>query len=462
MADLMEKMVDFVISTQYKDLSADVVTYAKNHLLDTIGIIAAGSSSEGINAMVELANEWGGKEEATIPLYGFKVPVPSAAYAIGPMARAWDFGGVHPDANEHTTEYVLPAVLPVAEKLRCSGKDLILAVALGNEIISRIGASVHTITGVSMARTHSVFRIWGPVIAVGKLLGLSKPEIIDAIGLSYTQGGCDNKMFVDGVLKIRAQHGLVADTAIKCVYMAQRGITGTKKVLEGEKGFYEAFYPRYDVSWILNGLEEKNFIATKTIIKGYPTCTYTHSSIETALECIIENDIQPEEIKEVKVGVNTPTYELVALPLETRYHPITPADAQFSIPYSVACAVVNRKVFIDDYLDKALKRQEIQAMTQKVMVEVDPDIEKTDPVGFAGAKVLVITKNGKKYDKRIDHVKGTPQNPMSSEELEKKFRGCINFSVNKLAETNIDNIIDKFRNLEDETDVSQLVKLLCP
>src|SRR6056297_2056711 len=182
MVDLMEKMVVFVISTQYKDLSADVVTYAKNHLLDTIGIIAAGSSSEGINAMVELANEWGGKEEATIPLYGFKVPVPSAAYAIGPMARAWDFGGVHPDANEHTTEYVLPAVLPVAEKLRCSGKDLILAVALGNEIISRIGASVHTITGVSMARTHSVFRVWGPVVAVGKLLGLSKPEMIDAIG----------------------------------------------------------------------------------------------------------------------------------------------------------------------------------------------------------------------------------------------------------------------------------------
>jgi len=150
------------------------------------------------------------------------------------------------------------------------------------------------------------------------------------------------------------------------------------------------------------------------------------------------------------------------LPLETRYHPITPADAQFSIPYSVACAVVNRKVFIDDYLDKALKRQEIQEMTQKVRVEVDPDIEKTDPVGFAGAKVVVMTKNGKKYDKRIDHVKGTPQNPMSSEELEKKFRGCINFSVNKLAETSIDNMIDKFRNLEDETDVSQLVKLLCP
>jgi len=462
MSDLMGNLVDFIIDTKYSDLSDEVISYAKNHILDTIGIIAAGSSSEGINSMVELANEWGGKEEATIPLYGFKVPVPSAAYAIGPMARAWDFGGVHPDANEHTTEYVLPVALPVAEKHRLSGKELILAVALGNEIISRIGASVHTITGVSMSRTHSVFRIWGPVVAAGKLLGLNRQELLDAIGLSYTQGGCDNKMFVDGVLKIRAQHGLVADTAIKCVYMAQYGITGTKNVLEGEKGFYNAFYPNYDEGWILDGLDERKFIATKTIIKGYPTCTYTHSSIETALECIIENNIQPEEVKEVKVGVNTPTYELVALPLETRYHPVTPADAQFSIPYSVACAVVNRKVFIDDYLDEALQRKEIQEMTQKVRVEVDPDIEKTDPVGFAGAKVLVITKNGKKYDKRIDHVKGTPQNPMSTEELEEKFRGCMNFSINKLPHTNIDNMIDKFRNLEDVNDISELVKLLCP
>ena len=140
MADLMLDLVHFVVSTDYEDLPKDVVDYAKKHILDTIGSIVAGSSAEGITPAVDLAKEWGGNPQASILLFGGKVPVPSAAFAIGPMARALDFGAVHSEANEHPNEYTFAAALPLAEFLGSSGRDLIIALALGNEIIVRIGA----------------------------------------------------------------------------------------------------------------------------------------------------------------------------------------------------------------------------------------------------------------------------------------------------------------------------------
>jgi len=422
MADLMLDLVHFVVSTDYEDLPKDVVDYAKKHILDTIGSIVAGSSAEGITPAVDLAKEWGGNPQASILLFGGKVPVPSAAFAIGPMARALDFGAVHSEANEHPNEYTFAAALPLAEFLRSSGRDLIIALALGNEIIVRIGASVHTITPVSMTKTHAVFRIWGPVAAAGKLLRLDEETMMNAMGLAFTQGGGDNQMYVDCVLKIRVQHGLVADTAIRCALLAQRGVTGTRSILQGDRGFYAAFCPQHDLTWVTDGLEQKEFKATSTRIKGYPTCTYTHSPIETAMCCLRENQIDAQHIVEIDVGINTPTYRQVCEPLEFRYNPRTPIDCQFSIPYTVACAVATGKVFIDDFTDEAIRRPQIRNMMRKVKCRIDPEIDQFCPAGFDGAKVTIRTKDGKEHYKRIDFVKGTPQNPMSFDEVVDKFR----------------------------------------
>jgi len=456
----MSTLVRFVVNTRYEDLSPEVIEYAKKHILDTLGIIVAATSTDGIKPAVDLARRWGGAPESSIPVFGGKVPAPSAAFAIGPMARALDFGGVHPDANEHTTEYVLPVALPVAEQHRLSGKDLITAVVLGNEVIVRTGASVHTLVPVSMTKTHSVFRIWGPVAAVGKLLRLDEETMTNAMGLAYTQGGCDAQMFVDCVLKCRVQHGFVADTAIKCVLLAQEGVTGTQNMLEGEKGFYAAFFPEHNLKWITDGLEERRFETVKTRIKAYPVCTYAQSSIDAALCCARENSIKPQDVAEINVGVNTPSYEAVCTPPEFRYNPRTFVDAQFSIPYTVATAIATGKVFIEDFNEEAIRRPEIRQLMQKLKVNIDPEIEAADPLGFAGAKVRIRTKDGHEYSKHVVHAKGTPENPMSFDEVVDKFRRCMPFSIRPIPQKNVDRLVDLVRSLEEVDDASVLVEQL--
>jgi 2-methylcitrate dehydratase PrpD len=462
MPDLISKLVSFVVQTDYDDLSPQVIDYAKAHILDTLGVMIAGSSAPGIKPAVDLAKAWGGRKESTILFFGGKVPAPSAAFAMGPMARALDYGAVHPEANEHTTEYTLPAALPVAELKAASGKDLITAVALGNEVIVRTGASVHTVTPVGSAKTHSVFRVWGPVAAVGKLLKLNEEMMLDAMGLAYTQGGCDGQMFIDCALKCRVQHGLVTDTAIKCVLLAQQGVTGTHNMLEGAKGMYQAFFPENNPEWITKGLSQKTFEAVNTRVKGYPTCTYTHSAIETALTCVKENDIKADDIARIVVGVNKPSYEVVCTPQEFRYHPRSIVDCQFSIPYCIACAAVNRSVAIADFTDEAIQRGSIRQMMSKIVCEIDPEIQSFCPNGFDGAKVRITMKDGHEYYHRIDYVKGTPQNPMNMDEVETKFRGCLPFAVAPIPSAKVDKVIDTVRNLEKLTHVNALIEQLIP
>jgi 2-methylcitrate dehydratase PrpD len=283
---------------------------------------------------------------------------------------------------------------------------------------------------------------------------------MNAMGLAYTQGGGDSQMFVDCVLKCRVQHGFVADIAIKSVLLAQEGITGTQNILCGEKGFYAAFFPEHDAHWLTQGLGDKEFLALRTRVKGYPSCTYTHSAIETALQCVRENALKAEDVAEVRVGVNTPSYQVVCTPAEYRYNPRSIVDCQFSIPYTVACAIVNGKVFIDDFTSEAIRRPEVRDMMGKVRCEVDPEIDAFCPAGFDGAKVTITTRDGRRHFKRLDYVKGTPQNPMTMDDEVQKFQACVPFAARPIPKQNTDQAVDLVRRLETVEDVSSLVSLL--
>jgi 2-methylcitrate dehydratase PrpD len=462
MADLMKELVDFVCRTTYADLDTVVIEYAKKHILDTLGSIVAGSSAEGIPEVVSVAQELGGAPQSTVLIYGNRLPVPSAAFATGPMARALDFGAVHSEANEHPNEYTFATALPMAEHLNLSGKDLILSFVLGNELIVRLGASIHTITPVSMTKTHAAFRVWGPTAAAGKLMGLDEERMMEAMGLAFTQGGCDNQMYVDCVLKIRVQHGLLGDAAVKCALLAAKGITGTRNILLGDRGFYAAFAPEHDLSWITDGLREGEFKAVTTRIKGYPTCTYTHSAIEAAMLCMRDNGLAPTEVEKVSVGVNTPTYRQVCEPVEFRYAPRTPIDCQFSIPYTVACAIVKGAVSIGDFSDSAILNSDVRNMMSVIHCNIDPEIDAFCPAGFDGARIVVSTRDGRQLETRLDYARGTPQNPMTMDEIVTKFRSCVPFSAKRMDDRKVDRLIDMVASLEHLESVRDLVSLLTP
>ena len=248
--DLMYDLVKFVANTRYEDLPPEMVDLSKRVILDTLAVAIAGSSQEGIKPVVDLVSDCGGKQESTIWVYGGKYPALMAALAIGPMCRAIDMGDVHP-VGAHTGEYIIPALLPLAERQESvTGRELITAYALGAEVMARIGLSVLSVTGLFESKHNPMWRIWGPTVAGAKLLGLNKLEMWDALGIAYSLVGGDLQRGPDGALSLRVEHGFTASNAIKSVLLSQRGITGAKNILQGVYGFYAAFEPKHDISLV--------------------------------------------------------------------------------------------------------------------------------------------------------------------------------------------------------------------
>ena len=169
MDDLMETLVAHLVNTTWQSIPADVIEGTKKNILDTIGCIVAGSSATACADVAGLVKDWGGKPESSVLIFGGKVPAPLAALANSTMARARDVGNTHMRANVHPSEYVIPPALAMAERFGASGKDFLMAVILGEDIVCRIGSTLKKIAGVS--GRYNMFRIFGPTAAAARLAG---------------------------------------------------------------------------------------------------------------------------------------------------------------------------------------------------------------------------------------------------------------------------------------------------
>ena len=181
------KLAEMVVNTKYSDIPSEVVDIAKKAIFDTIAVTIAGSNWEVSPQIAALVQEWGGKPEGTVLVYGYKVPAPSAAFVNGVMARAIDMGDVHELAG-HISECIVPTLLSAVgiKKTGVTGKDFLIAYIVGAEVNARIGSAIaltsHTYLGVPGELHHSICA----VASVCRLLGLSVEDTWNAMGIAYS------------------------------------------------------------------------------------------------------------------------------------------------------------------------------------------------------------------------------------------------------------------------------------
>ena len=182
---LAEEFATHVLTTQYKDLTPDAIAQAKVFILDTLGVGISGSSAFGADAIINAGAGWGEKAEATLWGRRDKVPASMAAYVNGYQIHCQEYDCVHEGAVLHPLATLLPAAMAIAErKGGVSGKELITAVAVGVNVSAGLGIASRSAMRFFRPATAGGF---GAVAAVGRLLGLSKEELVMAFGLQYSQ-----------------------------------------------------------------------------------------------------------------------------------------------------------------------------------------------------------------------------------------------------------------------------------
>lgn len=446
---------EFVLETKFEDIPDEIITLQKDIILTIIGTTIAGSNSEGCKEIVKQVKRWGGRREATILIHGGMVPAHNAAFANSVMARALDFcdammPGMHAGSSS------VPTALAMAELVGdINGKEFLTALVSGTELSARIN-SISIYDGFDPTGICSIF---ATAAIAGRLLNLDSNQMLNALALAFNRSGGSFQSNINGSLAVRAIQGFVSQSGIICAQLAKNGITGPKNFMEGIYGYFHLYAKdRYDKEVLIEDLG-KRFEMSKTLFKKYPSCGCTLSSTDAILDLIKEKTIIPEGIDHIEVKVPPYSYKLVGHPFEIGDNP--KVNAQFSIQYCVANALIRRSSKLSHFDEFNVKDPKIQQITRKINVISDQSLEDPEKPGFSlSACMSVYMTDGRVYENSVPIPRGLPGNPLSKEEHLERFYDCINYSGRKLNKKNLNKIISMINNLEELKDIRKLIPLL--
>jgi 2-methylcitrate dehydratase PrpD len=398
---------------------------AKMNLFDTLACAAAGSSAAGVTEVLNLVTEWGGAPQATVLVFGHKLPAHQVAWINGMMSHARDYDDTHDAAVLHAGVSVVPAALAAAELVSATGADLIAGIAAGLETISRIGIATRIGIIESGYMYTPLFGHFAATVAASRVMGLDVPTMINAIGISYSQVAGNHQVTRDAALTKRMQPGFAAMSAVLSVQLAKRGIRGVQSTFEGVDGFFRVYLHDQVDRDVLRSELGTQFEFMRLSYKPYPCCRFNHAAIDAAIDLRRTKGIKHAEIKHVKVGLNKQAFEAVCTPIEIRKAPKTVVQAQFSIPYTVASALVDGCVQLGHFAEKALQRADILTLAQKVDPYIDAEIEKTCGRNVTPAVLEIEMMDNTVHTWRIDLPLGHPDRPMTSIEMNAKAQDCF-------------------------------------
>jgi 2-methylcitrate dehydratase PrpD len=454
--DVVWTLAGNIVRTKYEDLPKETVETTKKSILDTLGVIAAASGiSPECRLLIDLIKDAGGKEESTIIGWGGRVPAWMAAFANGAMGHCLDYDDLFYEALVHPSCPVVSAGLAIAERLSgVSGKEFITAVALGSDLICRMGLAVNWKMDWNLTTLLGAF---GTAATSGKLLKLNEAGNVSALGIVLCEAGGTHEMrYSVGNHLGGMRDGYPAKDGVLSALMAKQGIIGPENCLEGRAGLFNVHFGGDFKKEVLIADLGKKFVGTHVAIKAWPTCGTSHVYIDATLRIVIDQDIQPRDIEAITLYVGD-FGMLHCQPIEERRCPQTTSDAKYSIPFSAAIAATKRRVAIEDLTLEGIREPGILEMAQRVNPKRDArfNADEGEPPGM----VEINTKDGSSHSQRLEFGYGHPKNPISKADVIKKFQDCLSYSARTISEDNSEKIIEMVMNLEKTEDVGRLPRL---
>jgi len=450
---LEEKLVDYVAGMNFDDLDGQAIDCCKKLILDSLGVTFPGSRAPGCAEIRDLLGTWPVEGGASVLLSGLRLAPPMAALANSAMMHAMDFDDTLDASALHTFVNVLPAALAAAQMRPnpVSGKELITALAVGVDLICRISLAVDR--PLSWIRTATCGG-FGAAAVAAKILGLNRKALFNALGIVYGQTSGNAQALMEGCLVKRIQPGFAASAGVLSAFLSGRGITGSRRFLTGPYGYYSLYEQgEYDPAPVTDELGQRCSVVDLSL-KPYPACRMTHASIDAAL-ALKKRVESAEAIERVEVSVCSMGAEMVGKPFRIGNDP--QVDAQFSIPYTTACALIRGDVFLRDFETEAIADSGVMDLAKRIRVVVDPKLAAKD---ILPARMTAVLKDGTAVAEEVPVPLGNPYNPMTAEQCRSKFRKCLEYSDFPMDGKASEALVGIVENLEAVADVKELIDMM--
>ena len=450
---ITEKLAKFIVDTEYEDIPEEAKNKAKLCILDCFGVLVAGS----VEPIKELVGQYlrrvGGKEESTVIGLGIKTSAPHAAFANGVFGHVLDYDDTNQIFVGHATVVTLPAILSLGEAMALSGKDVITAYMVGTEAQWKLGDALVTSGNHYGKGWHSTGTIgtFGAAAAAGKLLELDEEEMINALGIAASEAAGFQEQFGTHCKSFHA--GRANENGVTAALLASEGFTSSRTALEGKLGYIRVSTDRYDLDKINNfgdpwGILEPT-VARGINMKKYPVCGGGVGSVEGILSLIDQYNLRPEEVESIDCHLRPKYSELLM------YHdPKTGLEAKFSMEYWMARALLDRKLGLQQLTDEKVRDQRARELVKRVRLIPDQEMEYPS----SKVRILVKTRDGRSLETMYFPPKGTPENPMTEEELMEKYRECSGWGG--VDRERIEVSMKMLMEMEKMNDVGDLMRLM--
>ena len=451
MPTIVEQLSSYAAALRYEDLPREVVHQAKRLIIDTLGCALGGYAGEPSRIAREIAGMVTSASPATVIGSGQHTSAELATFANGVMIRFLDFNDGYTSTGEsgHPSDSIA-VVLTVAEIMRCSGREVIVATVLAYEVFCRICDQADL---KPLGFDHVTVGGMASTAAAARLLRLPERQIAEAFNLGIAPNIALYQTRIGNVSMWKGcAYANASRNAVFAALLAARGMTGPAPIFEGVGGYFKAVTHAPFTLAALGGREHP-FKIMECSIKRYPLGQYSQTVVQAALEARA-NIKSADEIAEVRIGTVSAAVRLMAGDPE-KWAPATRETADHSMPYTVAVALIYGAVEERHFDDQYLRDPKILALAQRVKVEASEEADRHMPEAMR-CDLKLVTKSGATHSAVVDYHKGHYKNPMSDAEVEAKFCGL---ALHVLEPAQTDRLLEALWNIETMADAGEIVRL---
>jgi 2-methylcitrate dehydratase PrpD len=446
---LSSALADWASRVRFEDLPGDVIEATKLRVMDVIGLSLAGAETAFGKATRDAVVALSPAGPCHVLGFGDSVGVTSAAFANGALSQALEYDDTHNESIVHMSSPAVAAALALSEFTPVTGRDLITAIALGNEISCRVGS-------VSSGELHKrgfhptgLFATFGAAYLAAKLLRLDANAMARAAGIAGSFASGLLECWVDGTQTKFLHPGWSAQSGITAAILARSGVTGPAQVFEGRWGLFASHVQdptaHRDFDRIHANLGS-HWESRNSSFKPFPAAHVIHPYITAAIRLRDKHAIQPADIESVDCPVTGFIVTIVCEPTAEKHAPASDSHGRVSLQYSLAEALFFGQLGKHAYSDQSRRNPEILSLARKVRYQVDPSYP--GPGRFKGA-VTVTLKDGMQFTEVEEYNRGSAENPMTYQELRAKFDDNASGFLSAEARARVADEIERLETLSD-------------
>jgi len=445
-----KSLAKFAAELEFNKIPENILNYLKLLFLDGVGCCIHGNTLEWTKTLEEVVTNKEDNNQCSIIGTNKKTTLLNAVLINSTAGHGFESDDIHRESILHPNSIVVPVSINVAEKIgNINGKKFLTSVVAGYEVATRIGSAAGTellLRGFHPQGTHGTI---AAAITAGKLMDLNTDQMVHAIGIAGSLGA-GLMAAQEGAMVKRLHSGRAAQAGVLAAQLSAKNFTGIQNIVEADYGgFLSSFSGKNDFNRSIRNLY-KEWECMNTGIKPYASVTSIHTALDCLKNIMEKNNISVKNIKNIKAKISHPTYVHCAW----KYKNYNITSAQMNIYYGLALIALEGELFVNQFSKDKISNPEILNFMKKITAEVDPKIESLGHEFRHMASIELTTNDNKKFNHTEKYRKGSPENPLTKDQIISKFKSLASYSYD---ETQVSKIKEKIENIELSNNIENLI-----